>query len=44
MTAAAARSTGLPDGDKAGSWLRVCQEAAEALRSVGELRPQAREH
>jgi hypothetical protein len=44
MTGAAARSRGLADGDQVGSWLRVCQEAAEALRSVGELRPQARDH
>lgn len=43
MTAAASKSQGLADPTDAGSWLRVCQEAAEALRSIGELRPRRRE-
>jgi NADPH-dependent ferric siderophore reductase len=39
MTAAALRSQGLADPLDVGSWLRACQEAAEALRTVAELRP-----
>ena len=43
MTAAAMKSEGLADSLDAGSWLRVCQEAAEALRAIGELRPRRRD-
>lgn len=43
MTGAASKSQGLADADEAGSWLRACQEAAEALRAVAELRPRRRE-
>lgn len=42
MTAAALNSQGLADPEGVGSWLRACQEAAEALRSVAELRPRPR--
>lgn len=43
MTAAALKSQGLADPDRVGSWLRACQEAAEALRSVAQLRPRPRD-
>lgn len=43
MTAAALKSQGLADPEGVGSWLRACQEAAEALRSVAELRPRSRD-
>lgn len=39
MTSAALKSQGLADGFEASEWLRVCQEAAEALRAIAELRP-----
>jgi hypothetical protein len=37
ITQAALRSRGLADPDDAGSWLRVVQEGAEALRAVSDL-------
>lgn len=37
LTAAALRSQGLADPDDATGWLRVVQEAAEGLRSLGEM-------
>jgi len=43
MTSAASMSQGLGDPLDVGSWLRACQEAAEALRAVGELRPHRRD-
>lgn len=43
ITAAAQRSRGLADPDDAGSWLRVVQEGASALREVTELLTRDRE-
>lgn len=37
ISIAASKSQGLSDADESGSWLRVVQEGAEALRSVQEL-------
>jgi hypothetical protein len=44
ITAAALSSRGLADGDEVGTWLRAVQEGAQALRSLGELRPRVNDN